>query len=210
MTTTPTAAARVSGTIKALEWEARTDILGLHNAKGCDGYWYNVQQVADGVFVYEGHPADMPDHVSSKHPSLAAAKAAAQADYEARILAEIQPDPEPQPVAWRYRDEGEDWRLSEDGAWVVYRQSKVSCEVQPLYATPSSAGTVSVESALPVELTAAQLDDACMSRRHDHGLLGADQREDRRREAADWWRCLRKTIAEPSAVLRALTGEGER
>lgn len=74
-------------------------------------------------------------------------------------------------------------------------------------ATPPSAGTLSVEPALPVELTAAQLDDACMSHRHDHGLLSADQREDRRREAADWWRCLRKTIAEPSPALRALAGE---
>ncbi len=49
------------------------------------------------------------------------------------------PQPEAEPVAWRYRDPGEDWRLSDDGPWMAYRKSKVDCEVQPLYAHPPSA-----------------------------------------------------------------------
>ena len=82
----------------------------------------------------------------------------------------------------------------------------------PIHTTPSSAGTVIVEAAakvLPVTLTTAQLADACMSHRHDYGIVSAGEREDRRREAADWWRCLRKTLAEPSAALRAHAGEGD-
>lgn len=76
---------------------------------------------------------------------------------------------------------------------------------RPLRATPSSAGTVSVEAAaLPVTLTTAQLADACMSHRHDYGIVSAGEREYRLREASDWWRCLRKSIAEPSAALCAL------
>lgn len=155
MTTTPTAVARVSGTIKALEWEARPDILGLHNAKSCDGYWYNVQQVADGVFIYEGHPAGMPDHVGSKHPSLIVAKAAAQADYEARILAQIQPDPEPKPVAWFTEDHIDDksattWRKEVADRWAAKGWPVYSLYLHP--DTPSSAGTVSVEAAARTEV----------------------------------------------------------
>ena len=45
-----------------------------------------------------------------------------------------------EPVAWRYRDPEDDkWRLSDDGKWMAYRQSKVDCEVQPLYTAPPPA-----------------------------------------------------------------------
>lgn len=76
--------------VNPLVWVERADILGLHNAKGADGYWYNVQQEASNAFTYEGHPSDMPDSIRVKCDTLDAAKAAAQADYERRILAALE------------------------------------------------------------------------------------------------------------------------
>ena len=55
------------------------------------------------------------------------------------------PQPEAEPVAWRYRDPGEDWRLSDDGPWMAYRKSKVDCEIQPLYTRPTPAPVVPAE-----------------------------------------------------------------
>lgn len=77
-------------TVKPLVWEERSDILGLHNAKGADGYWYNVKQRASNAFTYEGHPSDMPYSIRVECDSIEAAKAAAQADYEARILSALE------------------------------------------------------------------------------------------------------------------------
>ncbi|MDN3713374.1 hypothetical protein QWZ10_19505 [Paracoccus cavernae] len=98
MTTTPTPAARVSGTIKALEWKAN----GLRHATALGfNTTYTIMLLPDGSGArwqsrYMGEWFDAADSE--------AAKAAAQSDYRARILAAIQPDPEPKPVAWRYDD----------------------------------------------------------------------------------------------------------
>lgn len=90
MTTTPTAAARASGTIKALEW--RPDGVATTQVGN-----YTVWAALSGT----GWRLAVPSNELNvrRFDSEAAAKAAAQADYEARILAQIQPDPEPQPVS---------------------------------------------------------------------------------------------------------------
>lgn len=77
--------------VKPLEWEAHADIEGLHNAKGADGWYYNIFERLDGGFNYEGHPGTFPPPHPTTCDSLHAAKAAAQADYEARILSALEP-----------------------------------------------------------------------------------------------------------------------
>ena len=94
-----TTAARVSGMIKALEWEERTDIDGLHNAESPIGWWFNIRELSGGRAQYEPPPIGGPSSMRSVHPCIEAAKAVAQADYEGRILAAIQPDPDPQPLS---------------------------------------------------------------------------------------------------------------
>ena len=204
------AAARVSGTIKALEL-ARL----FHEA---------YEELAP-LFGYETRVDTRLFDQTSQNGKLMVATCA-------RILAAIQPDPEPKNVAFgeaqTYIDGMTVARIIRDAQMAFrdqYYPSTFALGVGPiqsmlglaikngLIATPSSADTVSVEVAarvLPVTLTTAQLADACMSHRHDYGIVSAGEREDRRREAADWWRCLRKTLAEPSAALRALAGEGGR
>lgn len=159
MTPTSTAAARVSGTIKALEW------LDHPSGSKCltdDHYsialWANERP----------HPLYVRKYTTMRRSkTLEAAKAAAQADYDSRLLAEIQPDPEPQPVAWAVaviaRKEpqiGYRVRLSsaatEDEAigesMRVFGELNPGWEIMqpaalPIHTTPSSAGTVSVEAA---------------------------------------------------------------
>ena len=87
MTTTPTP--HVSGTIKALEWtEWDTDCW----FSSLDGF-----TIAPSSSVnHDGEYRLACDRASFRYfPTVDAAKAAAQADYEARILAAIQPDPQP-------------------------------------------------------------------------------------------------------------------
>lgn len=88
-TAQPAEAGRVS--VKPLEWVERDDIQGLFNAESTIGWWYNVQAI-DGGFRYEGGPPAVPA-APQMFPSLEAAKAAAQADYEQRILAALAPAP---------------------------------------------------------------------------------------------------------------------
>lgn len=59
-------------------------------------------------------------------------------------------------------------------------------------ARPAPAVTV------PDALHEAQLSDACMSYRHDYGLMDANEREIMRGQAAEWWRCLRRSVVEPN------------
>lgn len=133
MTSTPTAAARVSGMIKAL-YERACDL--VHHEADCP---------ARG----RGDEYCKCDAV----PFLN--------DFEA--LAAIQPDPEPQPVAWRYRSVVKPTCWSNVTEYRRTAYARIGMEEQPLYATPSSAdalnigntdshspssaGTVSVEAA---------------------------------------------------------------
>lgn len=88
MTPTPTAAARVSGTIKALEWEPDSIAAPLNAISTHNGFcrWVIVFHfTGPNTLVYRlvvgGRAKDFG--------TLAAAKAAAQADYEARIKSAI-------------------------------------------------------------------------------------------------------------------------
>lgn len=94
MTDKLTQAARVSGTIKALQWEdlgadywrAPAPLFGTI----CIEPWGGL-----GFQVLWSEPGFCSLLIADLFPSPEAAKAAAQADYNARILAAIQPDPEP-------------------------------------------------------------------------------------------------------------------
>lgn len=48
--------------------------------------------------------------------------------------------------------------------------------------------------ALPEKLSPAQLDDACLTYRHDFGLLDADEKDGTRFEATQWWHAFQYTI----------------
>ena len=50
---------------------------------------------------------------------------------------------------------------------------------------------------VPETLTAYELNDACLSYRHDFGLMTEAERESLRREAADWWRCFERALNTP-------------
>ena len=73
--------------VKPLVWRHRTDISYLHEAKGADEWYRNIRE-DDGQYILEG---DFTGNVAERiFPTLEAAKAAAQADYEARILAALE------------------------------------------------------------------------------------------------------------------------
>lgn len=77
-----------------------------------------------------------------------------------------------------------------------------------LLETDDAAPADDLRAAVPNTLTAAQLADACMSYRHDYGLMDIEARETMRREAAEWWRCFEKTLNNPPAHLRAALSKG--
>ena len=74
---------RAGPKVKPLVWRERTDIPGLHSAESPIGWCYNIRELEDGRFEYEGNPAK--GWHPSYHGSLVAAQAAGQADYEAFI-----------------------------------------------------------------------------------------------------------------------------
>jgi len=76
--------------VKPLEWVERTDIDGLHNAKGLHGLWVSIWDQNNGLFVYDGDPALFDAAQPRSYAGLEAAKSAAQADYTARILSALQ------------------------------------------------------------------------------------------------------------------------
>lgn len=88
----------VSGTIKPLEWVSDPDNDGsdwFHRAWSGECY-YEVGQDHNGWWWQEYNVSIDPAKYG--YSSLEAAKSAAQADYEARVLGQIEPDTEAQPV----------------------------------------------------------------------------------------------------------------
>ena len=77
-------------TVRPLEWRQRLDLPYLHEAKGSDGWFRNIRESC-GRFILEADHLGTEDRIFQ---TLEAAKAAAQADYTARILAAIEPGPE--------------------------------------------------------------------------------------------------------------------
>lgn len=47
--------------------------------------------------------------------------------------------------------------------------------------------------------TPEQLKSACLSFRHDYGLMGESQKRDIEKEALDWWRCIARALSEGDA-----------
>ena len=194
MTTTPTAAARVSGTIKALEWKAHNDKYDggrTHYGTGVFGHWYAISRARNREWMTVHHVGGKPHHLPPV-ASLEAAKSAAQADYEARILAAIQPDPEPvtseTPTLY-----------PSDVNMGISRISRISPAETASSATTSSAGMVSVEAAAKVLLGSMMAEH---ERPGDNARWHNVWREMERAQGYAWNRM--------EAALRALAGEGER
>jgi len=72
--------------VKPLVWVTHGGIPGLHEASSPIGWYYNIW-ASEGVW-YEGDPAS-GEPMRKKYATIEAAKAAAQADYDARILAAL-------------------------------------------------------------------------------------------------------------------------
>ena len=55
--------------------------------------------------------------------------------------------------------------------------------------------TLSAAMELPEVPTDAQLHDACLSYRHDYGLMDLVSREKLQWECREWWRCVSRALA---------------
>ena len=128
MTTPPT---RVRGTIKPLEWAHvdEADIFAKANILSDPQKLYMIRSDLALHGCLEGG--------FGPHESEDVAKAVAQADYERRILAAIQPDCATEPVAWRCK-----FTFSEKAILIEDRQTADLCAqdgdwtVVPLYSHP--------------------------------------------------------------------------
>lgn len=100
--------------VKPLVWEVfQSKYEGRqHYGRGVFGHWYGVSRqksVAWNCFHFiDGRRVDL-----GTHPTIDAAKVAAQADYEARILAAIEPQPDPRDEAIARLVEALEWMCSE-------------------------------------------------------------------------------------------------
>lgn len=82
-----------AGKVKALAWEAynaKYDGGRSHYGKGIFGHWYCASRAQNREWLLMHHVDGKPCHFSP-FPSLDAAQATAQADYEASILSALQP-----------------------------------------------------------------------------------------------------------------------
>lgn len=135
----------VSGTIKPLVWVSALDNCGdnwFHS--DLPDYYYEVGRDRNGWW-WSGYNT-VTTESKDGHATPEAAKAAAQADYEARILAQIDQAPEVQPVAWRYRsiDKPTVWSHLTDHRRTVY--GRIGMEEQPLYAQPAPCASKSADT----------------------------------------------------------------
>jgi len=67
-----------------------------------------------------------------------------------------------------------------------------------LYCKAPLKGFQAFKPSVPDTLTPAQLADACLSYRHDFGLLEGEERARVLAQAADWWRCFARALNDPS------------
>lgn len=156
MTPIPTAAARVSGTIKALE-------IAKIIKDGLSGPMF------DEPDIQEAHERDILETAT-------------------RILAAIQPDPEPKPVACP--ECGDTGMRDTGGVYPWGEHISAACDC-----TPTSAGMVSVEEAAKVAECA--FDDRPRSRVGHPSHM-------------DWEDGFRDGTHAAATALRALAGEGGR
>lgn len=119
--------------VKALEWKQRNDIPGLHSALGCDGWLRNIRRNKQGRFEYEGDPATTSYNETKFFNTLNEAKAAAQADYERRILSALTTEP----AAPEGRQEAAAYGENIGGKIVSVRLDKSRHCTVPLYTRPA-------------------------------------------------------------------------
>jgi len=81
-------AATLTVQVKPLVWEKHRDY-GLHDAPSPLGWWYNIHETSGSRFEYQGDPAAGREGNPKMFTTIEAAKAAAQADYAARIMAAL-------------------------------------------------------------------------------------------------------------------------
>lgn len=94
--------------VKPLEWKAHHDKYDggrSHYGTGAFDHWYCASRCQDGVWLLMHHVGGRPLHFTP-FPTLDAAKAAAQVDYEARIRAALVPPGDVAPLASEGADHG--------------------------------------------------------------------------------------------------------
>ena len=115
----------VQPTVKPLVWRTIQDKYDggrEHYGTGAFGHWYCVHRRKSGVWDIVHHVDGKPIHLEPCDP-LDAAKAAAQADYEARILSALDMYPTVSPdvaalvEALRFYAWENEMRLPSDGPW---------------------------------------------------------------------------------------------
>ena len=83
--------------VRKLVWKQEADNAWVAAHYAIHQYWPH----NNGIFAVSGYLGGLGAMALGKHPTLDAAKAAAQADYEARILAALEPVAAPDPAAIR-------------------------------------------------------------------------------------------------------------
>lgn len=174
MTPTQTAAARVSGTIKALEW--RKD-----GSRWIAGLCVILDEQEGYEVDFGGANVAFVGRNSSRDP-LGEAKRRAEEWHQAYCLAAIQPDPEPVVLSLSLLNS-----LTEEER----RGNRDAAFAERGWATPSSAGTVSVEAAIKAGA-------GMVVKRRDHDYRVGNQGFNRFEDALEY------------AALRALAGERGR
>lgn len=120
--------------VKGLEWITFCSASGNCDAKTPFGK-YVIQSEADGWCLFN------EDDASSVHSTLDAAKAAAQADYEARIRSALISPVAPEgsePVAWRGVVDGRTAFLCRTDDEIKRLASDYNAIIEPLYAAPAT------------------------------------------------------------------------
>lgn len=157
---------------------------GVTNCNGSIGY----QTAAEAIAAWNRRAAPAADNWRDD-PAADERWCAGNEFALNRLCAVLKVDPDT--VDW----DGSDGSLQEEADALIWRI---------LHANPDAGPPADdLRAVAPKTLTAAQLADACMSYRHDYGLMDAEAREGMRREAAEWWRCFEKTLNDPPAHIRA-------
>lgn len=89
-----------------------------------------------------------------------------------------------------------------DGPAAADRIEAMDREITALRAdvTRLTASLAAAEAeAIPKHLTSAQVNDACLSYRHDYGLCTESEARFMRRECAEWFRSIRAALSDPAS-----------
>lgn len=168
-------AAPVAAKAKPLDWRVFCGRSGNRDAKTPFGEYVVQSETANTWQVW--FPGNQ-DEANLTRGSAEEAEAAAQADYERRILSALSPAPvsEPEPVAWRFRYKGGKWTVQKNKpAW--YSDGMPDCELEPLFTAPPS--TERMREALTELLDACEKDCGVPTEiDEDDEPVGAGQNDD--------------------------------